>query len=996
MADETPVKDSYEVEDGKLKAGPPPDNTGTEEPKQLLQPPTAEEDNEHPFEEERDGNGIAKKIMVAVVIIAIIGVLVYVFAPKSAPTQVTTTISQSFNINSCTTVAVPGVYEITGDISTSVINGSCIKITASNVNIEGLGHAITGSGPFASRKPYSYAVSADSVSNVIVSNLVISKFSYGVYLQNDNAGEVSGITVNNATMSGIYLNSSSNILIYRDNIHGAESPSGGIVVAHGKDNTLDFDTSEYNSYSGLNISNSTGNRVSNSTLIGNPTADISCLADSSFKFSNEFSNTTCYANMGCNFAYCSQTNVQSDISSITLPYNTNECGSINHQGTYSLSSNLNMNNYLNLTLEEGKTAPCILINASNVYLNCNGHAISNAHYGVKSVGQFNVTVGNCNFENNTYGAYLDNMITFKLHNVSANGGSYGVFIVNSTGGSLAGVTSDKNTYGYYVNGTTYTTVSGFTVANNTYGVYLDNSTDVFFKEGTAVSNSKIDFFCSTDTYNSTLLGLSQSACRSTDCNWAPSCPIKYLPGLAAYPVTACTTLTIPGEYQLENNVFSDTGTCFKIKASGVDLNCAGHLVTGPGSTSGYAFDVSNRTNVAINGCKINGFLEGVHAVNAGHISVQHTEISNVQYGLSLTNSSNSDILENNITQFSAGAIMLNYSNESTVDNNHISYGVAGKGIILQGSFNNSVENNAANLSAYGYYISDSRNNMISNNIASGSTSYDYYCSQNSGGVTAQPVSINSGNSKFNCQWLVEAPLIQQLQECQALEGPTYIRFSQDMITSGTYCFSAITSNSSISVSGTTINCAGHTILSTTGGSFAYLNGNGGITVENCILIGFSNPLVFDTSHGSSSGISIVNDTIFKSNVGITLKNDSNSNVNNDTLINVLKGADLYGYDNGAINGDSFSNVTIGVYLNSSSNVNLLDNNFNDTQSGIVLVNATTLTLGKNVFTNSKSYGLFCSGTSGSSASATTDLGTNICPTGASGCSWITSPFCKNK
>ncbi len=1000
MADDTPIKNPYDIQDGEFKpeksAQPEEAPQETVQPKQLISPQEqAGEKGSNPFEEEHDGGGIIKKAVIGIVIIAIIGILVYhfVFSIPSRSASTTITVAPSFNINSCTTVSKPGVYQITGDISTAVVNGSCIKVTSSDVSIQGLGHAITGSGPFVTRRPYSYAVFVESAANVTVSELNISKFTYGVYYNNSNHGAISGIRVNNATLSGIYLNNSEYIALSSDYVHGAGAQAGGVVITHGRNNTLNFVTSKYNSYTDLAISNSTGNRVSNSTLVGSPT-DIACFANSSFRFSNNFENTSCYVNNGCNFAYCVETNVQSNISSINLPYSIDGCGSINHPGAYSLSRDLAMNDYLNLTLQEGKTAPCITMNASNVYLNCNGHSISNAHDGISTIGQYNVTVDNCNFDNNTYGLYLRNLITFKLHDVGANGNDYGVYVNGSTGGNLTGISSDRNTYGYYINGTTYVTVTGFTAANNTYGIYLDNSSDVFFKGGTAVSDSKIDLYCSTDTYNSSLMGLSQSACRSTDCNWAPSCPIKYLPSLAAFPVTACTTITIPGVYQLNNNVFSDMGTCFKIKASSVVLNCAGHLITGSGS-SGYAFDVENETGVAIEGCKINGFTDGVHAYNAGHISVQYSTISNVHDGLNINDSNNSDIMYNNVTSFSGDAISLNSVYRSIVDNNHAS-GSSGTGIALYRSFNNSVENNIANLSAYGYYLSNSRNNLVSNNIASGSTSYDYYCSPGTGAVNAQPVAQDRGNNKLNCKWLVEIPLQQQLQGCQAIEGAGYIALDQDMVTTGMYCFSAITSNSSISVSGTTIDCRGHSILSASGRYFAYFINNGGVTIKDCVLIGYKNPVVFTTSTGQLSGISIENDTIFNSGTAVTISNASNSAINNDTMINVLKGANLYKYNSGTVEGDSFDNATIGVYLNDSSSVSLLSNNFNDTQSGIVLVNATKLGVGKNILTNSKSYGFYCAGTSKFNTSGTSDEGGNMCPTGASGCSWLTSsPFCKN-
>lgn len=80
-------------------------------------------------------------------------------------------------IDSCTTITEPGLYELNSDI-THDTSGICIRIRASNVTIDGRGYAIQGAGV-----SNSYGVSIDESSkNVEVRNLEVTDLTYGFNL----------------------------------------------------------------------------------------------------------------------------------------------------------------------------------------------------------------------------------------------------------------------------------------------------------------------------------------------------------------------------------------------------------------------------------------------------------------------------------------------------------------------------------------------------------------------------------------------------------------------------------------------------------------------------------------------------------------------------------------------------------------------------------------------------------------------------------------------
>ena len=931
------------------------------------------------------------KIVAGVIAILIIAWLAYSFiiSRPAAPISINTTALPAFDINSCTTISKPGIYYLVNNITSHAASGSCMKISSSGVVLDGKGHAIIGSGPFTVNGPVSYGIEISSESNVNITNLAVSTFSYGVYLNASNNDTVLNVTAKNATKSGIWLYGSSRNHIYKDYVRSAGGTSGAINITGGGNNTLSGDIVEYNSYYGISLADSTGNKVIKSVMLGNP-VDIACSGTSSFNAANKFYNSSCYVNRFCNFAYCSANNTQSVITGVRLSPAIESCGSINSGGTYNIGADLNFASYMNASEPGAGSVPCILVNASNVDLRCNGYTIRNAPYGILSdSGAYNLTVQGCDLQNNTYGIYLANAVKFGISSVRAHNGRYGIYIRSSTDGSLQNSSAYSNAYGFYINGTTYATVGGFNATNNTYGITLDNSTDVYLKNGDSSLSSKVDLFCSTNTYNSTLLSATGVACESTDCNWATSCAVKVLPNLSAYPVRECTTITAPGQYAIGGKIFAK-GACFKIDTSRVNINCTVNSSIISTTGIGAAFSMDNVSNVTVNGCSISGFGSGLAASNTKSLSLTSSVIRFVGSGINISNSTGAYISNNIVANFGTQAYSLVNTNGSSVLGNRANSAPSGYGFVLSGAYNNRVLNNTANFTDYGFSISGSMHNTIYNNRVYSGNGYSYSCSPGSSGVYAQYGRINYGVSKEGCNWLAEVSPVYLSQVCTLITSPDTVSLTQDMVYPyNDTCF-AIRSSGNLTATGTTINCNGHTIFATDGGSFVSSYNTSGVTLENCVLIGFTNAAVF-TSKAQVSGISIENNTFAgSSNSSIYINNSKYSNIQGHRIINSSYGIYLYEFNSSTVQGNNISGTSAGISLNQSLSTSLINNTISNSSFGIRIGNSQFSSIKDNMISNSLN-GLYCSGSATSSTSK--DLGGNICPS-VNGCAWVTSPGCK--
>jgi len=945
------------------------------------------------------GQKVVKKKSHATLYAGIVIILIIIVAAVflvSKPTQhavtttsiFTTTIQQPVmtEITNCTTISKPGRYYLTKSISTNLANGACISVDASNVQIIGNFNKIKGSGPFVGVPPFTYGIVVRNASNVTISSINITQFSFGIYFQNVNNSTISNSNLTKNTISNIFLNNSRFNNIEHTTASLSSSTSGSISILGGGNNIFLNDSIYSNAYYGF-VVNSTGNKFINDVLNNNP-QDLVCYKEAGFSNSNLFSDTTCKSNLYCNFAWCSQSNVELNISQITLPYNISNCGYINAPGTYTLTSDILANNYFNMSNPSSKSFACITINSPDVALNCNTHAIKNAGIGIRLSGNFNNTIKDCLIENSSYGIYLNNSFYPRLENVTLTNNTYGIYVNNMNSGSAFYINGSGNKYGVFINNTNTFTLSNFNFSKNQYGIYVNTGGSNIYNNGIAEKNTYGDIYCTASSYNVSPSLFTDVLCGLTDCNWGTSCARHALPPISVYPLNNCTTITIPGSYSINSNIKA-VPNCFNIKTSNVSINCMNNYIAG--SYSGSAFELHNVSNVDISNCRISQFATGFSITNSSYIAIQNINISKVGFGVDASNLIYSKIINVNTTGFYNAGFDFNKLNSSIVNGDTALNGVnSSSGFIISNSTKNIISfNNANQNQLYGFMIYNSNNNNIFNNTAY-SNKIDYYCSPSSSGVYAELNGVNFGSTKADCRWLVELNSQSLSQTPLSISSSSTLVLTQDILYPYGEILYNIYNTKQSSANNTLINCNYHTILATHGGTFANIENASNVKIENCYLVNFTNAI----KGGSQTGLEALNNTIVNSDIAISATSASYPKVVNNTILNSSYGILFVNTNYGTLQKNYIADSNMSIELAGGLGYQITKNIANHGSIGMYIINSTTNILQGNIFTNMSRYGIACTGlATNASISLNKDYGNNVCSSNFD-CYWMTSsPLC---
>ena len=643
--------------------------------------------------------GIIIVIAVAYAVVALIlPRLTVITTTTSPPTSVTTTIPHVLSFG-CQVIDEPGYQQLVNPLKYGNLSGACVYVTASNVRIVCNQNRIEGSGPFADVAPFSYGIEVYDANNVSITGCIISNFSYGIMaisatnlsLRNDN--------ISSNYVSNIYLNKSPNSSIVDNYISKAESQQGAIYIASTSPNSKVYNnTIQYNTFYGIKL-NSTNNRFFGNRINGTPVS-FYCSLNSSFPTSSTAQDNICYNDTGCGFLQCMGTNIPSNVSKIALGNTISSCGSINLPGTYRLSGNINMANFVNAASLASYTSelPCIRVAASNVNLNCRNFTISNASVGLQFANGADLTLDGCNFKNSQIGMLLDNISASHIYNVTFTKNVKGVLIENATDVFISNIKSSNNTFGYYLLNAAAIEANYFNTSYNLYGIYSNNSVGDIFNSGRSSNNTQLDVYSSPNYAGAQYATWQSSDCGSTNAQWASCIYVKSVT-LNYSVLTSCVPIDAPGNYIISGLIFATTD-CIKIGASNVDLNCKGNRII-PLSTSafGYAIDVANENNVTIQNCTVAGFQYGLDAYNVSGLDVSHLNaVSTANIGFNLTDITRSSITNSTVNGSGSSGITLNNVNYSLISRNNVLY--------------------ASTPQTSAYEINDSSNNIVLNNIGS--------------------------------------------------------------------------------------------------------------------------------------------------------------------------------------------------------------------------------------------------------------------------------------
>ncbi len=932
-----------------------------------------------------------------VIVLVLIGSIFLFVLPGYSITTTTTsiatttvqTISASY-LSSCGVINTPGMYYLSNSILYTQTSGACINVTASGVLITCNGLAITGSGPFTGTGPFSYGIVAYNNANFTVTGCTISNFSYGVYSHNVNGFAIKDNNVARNYVTSIYINGSSNGQVQDNLISNSTGPGGAIGLYNGSTNiNVTNNTLQNNIFRGI-IVNSSGNLFRNNTIIGSQYS-FACSALDGFPKSNIALGNTCYNETGCDFVTCNGINAPANVTQILLTSAIASCGSIRFPGSYSISSNINMEDYSNLPPKAlaAYEIPCITIASSNVNLNCNNHAITNAYIGIVVQGQ-NVNLENCTVDDSDTGVLFNGANTTTLSRSSFTNDTTGIQLSNSSAGAISNITEQGGIYGMYFQNTGTTSISNFSIDLNTYGIYMIDSLGNLFSKGSAIGNSKFDVFGDPLSANNSANLMSGSTCNITNTQWA-TCKI-YIQNVSfiTYPLSACTNIKRSGLYNMTHDILNAQNDCMNVQANNVTLNCEGYNITGPSiAQSGPAILVSGRKNVTVDNCGTYLFDDGAIVLNSTNIHLDKIKPQlSGSYGILLNNVTNAEINDSYVLYPDMAGIELNSSRNVLLYNNTMDQGRASDyGIYILNTSNSRILNNSGSQNYVGLQMSGQRsvNDTVLYNNFGTSGEYDYSCDQYSSSLFSnENGGINTGATKNGCDWMAVIPVGSSPLDCPLVTAPGFYLLHQDyQYGFGATCYS-------IKANDTTIDCNGHTILATSGGAFVAFNNIGtSSSLVGCNLKGFTTPVV-----AINSSISLVNDTIYENHTNLTALTPA-VNVTfgqefgmKDTAIKTDDvGLLLYNVTYGDIENN---NVTGGIayYLDKSDSIQLTDTTSSPGSGiGVYAVNSVNNVFMNNIF-DGISYGLFCAGSAKSSIN-NSDTGGNYCSAN-NGCAWIDS------
>ena len=926
-------------------------------------------------------------IMAAVVIIAAAAIYAGLAVHHVTTTTTTAPVVSKYSISSCGAISTPGNYTFSGNVHTGITSGTCINVSSSDVSLNCMGYSLSGSGPYSGVGPFTYGIML-SGNSAKLTDCKVSNFSYGVY-----AGQVSGLSVHNDNlsynyMSDLYLSNAQNASVHNDIFMFSTSSEGALHVGRGSTNNRIYNNTVNNQFGNGIVINSTGNTFFDNYASGSPSG-LYCSAYSGTPRGNNAYGNRCFNSTGCSFAQCSGFNKPPNLSQISLSKSVSSCGSINSPGAYTLQGPVNMAQYMNVSnpASSGFGVSCIYIKSNKVTLNCAGNPILNATTAIFVSGVSNITVSNCRLQESEYGIVLGSVNGSRVYNITANGGIAGVQLNGSNIDSLTNITADGNDYGIYLQNSTSDTINRFVTLNNSYGIYLLDSFGDIFSNGKALNNSVIDVYASTNSASSSDNFMSTTNCGTTNAQWA-NCKKYISTSLQYVPVDACGGISSSGNYILTTPLLTTSNACITIRSDNVRFSCQGnHIGSSIATSQGYAISVNGSRNVTIDGCDLANFMYAIVASNSTDVTVKNITDYHSGYGVALYGVNRSTVSSNLFQNDSYYGISLVGSFNNSIEYNNISY-VFGPGaaIRLNGSRGNMLGGNIGYASYDGMSLEGaSQNNTILNNTMYSSANYDYACSPQNYAIDAENGGVNTGASKLGCRWLAAIPEGYTGMNCIASFAPNYLSFSTDQVyRTGSTCFT-VYGNS------TTLDCNGHTVIATNGGTLMALNTNNSKSVsviKDCVLKGFTKVI-----SARKTQFSLINDTIYSNATSarpgvpiVNLTGDTNVQISYNNISTPYYALYISNTSIGTMNNNFINGGTVSYALYNVSGLNVRYNKAG-AQSGIGLImnNSVDESFQDNNFTG-VALGIQCTGRS-AVASASTDLGGNSCSSQFQ-CAWI--------
>jgi parallel beta-helix repeat protein len=380
------------------------------------------------------------------------------------------------------------------------------------------------------------------------------------------------------------------------------------------------------------------------------------------------------------------------------------CPNITQPGTYTMAT-INYTGAPNSAPAILVGTACVVINASNVVFNCNGHTINGtagATYGILVVGPVNnVTVQDCNVSKYSFGIYQYESTNSSDINDAAHNNSHAGIYFNS--GSDVAAYNDTADGDYY------------------YGMGL-------------VSSINSAMYNDTANYEANGIGLYLGPSSSNDTIYDDIAVNGSLSGTGVEILEATNN-------SVYNNVLDGNNENGIVISSSSDDNIVWNNSVGNSPTGNGILISTSSTNLVYNNSANGNYQYGIEISSSSNNSVYDSSFDNTVdgTGVYLTSSTQNSVYNDSADGNYAAGIMLSSSNNDTLSNNSADNNVV-YGIEMVSSTNDTMYGNTADNNTNPYYASlylSSSNN---------DTFYGNYFDNNSQGIW---LDASANNTLYN-------------------------------------------------------------------------------------------------------------------------------------------------------------------------------------------------------------------------------------------------------
>jgi len=639
-------------------------------------------------------------------------------------------------------------------------------------------------------------------------------------------------------------------------------------------------------------------------------------------------------------------------------------------GVTTIDSCMNLNNanetyLLNTSILGNQSSNnCILINADNITLDCNGSAI--VGYGFDKFGirvvpnQKNIIIRNCQITNYSSGISISSSENIILLNNTIYGNLGHGILVSSLSSNISifnNTIYNNSLYGIYLYSSSNNFITGNEIFNNSYfGIRLNyESSNNLITDNFVHGNLRHGFYLSVDSTNNSIY--ENFAYQNLEYGILISSPNNVIDNNIVYENVKSGIGILSNSSVVSNNTIYQNAIYGIFASSSSNNSISGNTVF---NNSAYGFYIHKSMNSTfVNNMAYNNKQFGVRFYqSSNNLISNNTVYGNIGHGIHIA-FGNENYLSGNIVYDNENHGIYLSGNNSIIENNQV-YSNLLSGVVIHISYNSTFVNNLVyNNTQHGLFLSSSSNNTVNNNLVNSNSLYGIYLHLSSDNVISN--NIVHTNSYFGIK------LTRQSNHNILFNNSAYNNLNH-----GVY----LDSNSSANIINKSYSYnnskCGFAILSSDNfliNNEAYDNLNSGILLSSANNTDLTNNLAYQNSQYGlylylSSGSNLTNNSGYNNSYfGIRLHKSDNNNLQNNTVYkNSQYGLYLTSSSSNILSGNlAYENLFYGIALRLNSNNNTISDSLSHSNGGGIYIVESNNTILLNVRTYDHLYDFYIQG-----------------------------------